>query len=471
MTETQGGSRLYRILIADDQRDVLEALRLLLKGEPFSVETASSPVTALARIGKAAFDALLIDLNYTRDTTSGQEGLDLLRAVRQLEPELPVIVMTAWGSIDLAVAAMREGASDFIEKPWDNQRLLSVLRNQVELGRALRAARRLQAEKDLLHAGDGDFIAGSAAMQPVLQLVGRVAASDANMLITGEAGTGKGELARLIHARSNRRESAFIGVNMGGIAESIFESEMFGHVRGAFTDAKSDRIGRFELADGGTLFLDEVACLPVGQQGKLLRVLESGDYEPIGSSRTRHADVRVISATNGNLRAMIADGLFRDDLLFRLNTVEIELPPLRERREDIMPLAVRFLEIYTRKYGREDGGFAREAAQALLGYTWPGNVRELSHVVERAVLIGSAGQIQTADLMLARRADGRKTPVERLTLDEAEQMLIRDALDRCGGNVQAAAEQLGLSRSAMYRRMEKHGFRNPAETENQASRL
>jgi len=448
--------QLSRILIADDQHDVLEALQLLLKGEPFDVETAASPPAVLAALGKAAFDALLIDLNYTRDTTSGQEGLELLRSVRLLEPELPVIVMTAWGTVDVAVTAMREGASDFIEKPWDNQRLLSVLRNQVELGRALRVARRLKAEKDLWQADNGDFIAESAVMQPVLQLVGRIAASDANILITGEAGAGKGELARLIHARSNRSEHAFISVNMGGIADSIFESEMFGHVRGAFTDAKNDRIGRFELADGGTLFLDEIACLPFGLQGKLLRVLESGDYEPVGSSRTRHADVRVISATNGNLRAMIAEHAFRDDLLFRLNTVEIRVPPLRERREDIILLANRFLETYTRKYGRDAGGFAHDAAKALLNYSWPGNVRELSHVVERAVLIGGGPEIRCGDLMLERQpAEG--VPLEQLKLDEAEELLIRSALDRCGGNVQAAAEQLGLSRSALYRRMEKYG--------------
>jgi len=454
MTE---GRHISRILIADDQRDVLDALQLLLKGESFEVETAASPPAVLAALGRAAFDALLIDLNYTRDTTSGQEGLELLRSVRLLEPELPVIVMTAWGTVDVAVAAMREGASDFIEKPWDNQRLLSVLRTQVELGRALRLARRLKAEKELWRADNGDFIADSAVMQPVLQLVGRIAASDANILITGEAGAGKGELARLIHARSNRNEHAFISVNMGGIADSIFESEMFGHVRGAFTDAKSDRIGRFELADGGTLFLDEIACLPFNLQGKLLRVLESGDYEPVGSSRTRHADVRVISATNGNLRAMIADNAFRDDLLFRLNTVEIKVPPLRERREDVMLLATRFLELYTRKYGRDSGGFARDAAKALLGYAWPGNVRELSHVVERAVLIGGGAQIQPEDLMLERQGTAGRAPLEQLKLDEAEELLIRNALDRCGGNVQAAAEQLGLSRSALYRRMEKYG--------------
>lgn len=447
-----------RVLIADDQRDVLEALRLLLKGEPFDVETVTSPAAAIACIDRRDVDAVLIDLNYTRDTTSGREGLELLRAIRERDADMPVIMMTAWGTVDVAVAAMRDGASDFIEKPWDNTRLLSVLRNQVELGRAVRASRRLQAENELLRDVDVTFVAGAASMQPVMQLVSRVAASDANILITGEAGTGKGELARLVHERSNRNDRAFMSVNMGGIADSIFESEMFGHVRGAFTDAKSDRIGRFELADGGTLFLDEVANIPLNQQGKLLRVLESGDYEPVGSSRTRHADVRVVSATNGNLRDMIGKSAFRDDLLFRLNTVEIELPPLRDRREDLLPLATRFLEKYRQKYGREVNGFARDATQALLRYSWPGNVRELSHVVERAVLVGSAGQVQVRDLMLVRRGEAGNNVLEQLTLDDAEQLLIRNALDRCNGNVQAAAEQLGLSRSAMYRRMEKYGL-------------
>lgn len=455
---TADKTRNPRVLIADDQRDVLEALRLLLKGEPFEVETVTSPAAAIACLDKLDIDAVVIDLNYTRDTTSGKEGLDLLRAIRERDADLPVIVMTAWATIDVAVAAMREGASDFIEKPWDNNRLLSVLRTQVELGRAVRASRRLQAENDLLRSSDVKFVAEASSMLPVMQLVARVAASDANILVTGEAGTGKGELARLIHARSNRKDRAFISVNMGGIADSIFESEMFGHVRGAFTDAKSDRIGRFELADGGTLFLDEVANIPLNQQGKLLRVLESGDYEPVGSSRTRHADVRVISATNGNLREMIANSAFRDDLLFRLNTVEIELPPLRERREDILPLATRFLENYKQKYGRELDGFARDATQALLNYAWPGNVRELSHVVERAVLVGNDAQVQAKDLMLTRRTEAGGSNLDQLTLDDAEQLLIRNALDRCDGNVQAAAEQLGLSRSAMYRRMEKYGM-------------
>ena len=454
------GIRTARVLVADDQRDVLEALRLLLKCEPVSVETVSSPAAALACVDKTDFDAILIDLNYTRDTTSGKEGLELLRALRERDMDVPVIVMTAWGTVDVAVAAMREGASDFIEKPWDNQRLLSVLRTQVELGRAVRESRRLQAENDLLRTADVNFIAESPAMLPVMQLVARVAASDANILITGEAGTGKGELARLVHARSTRRDKAFISVNMGGIADSIFESEMFGHVRGAFTDAKSDRIGRFELADGGTLFLDEVANIPFNQQGKLLRVLESGDYEPVGSSRTRHANVRVVSATNGDLRAMIADSAFRDDLLFRLNTVEIELPPLRERREDILPMATRFLESYRQKYSRDIDGFARDAAQALLAYAWPGNVRELSHVIERAVLVGNDDKVLARDLMLTRRAETNAAALEQLTLDDAEQLLIRNALDRCRGNVQQAAEQLGLSRSAMYRRMEKYGMKS-----------
>ena len=348
------------ILIADDQRDVLEALRLLLKAEGRATVCVGSPVEALAAAKEHSPALALVDLNYTRDTTSGQEGIELIAQLRALDAELPIVAMTAWSSIELVVKAMQAGAGDFIEKPWDNRRLLSVLRNQLALADSRRQNARLRRENEILKGDDdGEFIADAPAMKTMLEQLRRVAPTDANVLILGENGTGKGVVARLLHAQSRRSAQPLIKVNMGGIAESVFESEMFGHVRGAFTDAKSDRIGRFELADGGTLFLDEIACLPFNLQGKLLRVLESGDYEPVGSSRTRQANVRVISATNGNLGAMISDGAFRDDLLFRLNTVELRLPPLRERREDIMLLAARFLDIYTRKYGRDSGGFAR----------------------------------------------------------------------------------------------------------------
>jgi len=370
------------ILIADDQRDVREALRLLLKSEGWNCTTVDGPAPALDAVRKQRFDIALIDLNYTRDTTSGAEGLELLQELRKLDAELPVVVMTAWGTINVAVEAMRHGAGDFIEKPWDNQRLMSVLGNQLALGRALRREQRLSAENALLR-GDVDegFIAESRAMRSLLDALARIAPSDANVLILGENGTGKGVIARMLHRASRRAEATFVKVNMGGIPESVFEAEMFGHVRGAFTDAKTDRIGRFELADGGSLFLDEIANIPLAQQAKLLRVLEDGELERVGSSRTLKVDVRIVSATNADLATEVARGVFRKDLLFRLNTVELHLPALRERSEDIALLAESFLTRFATRYQRDDLRFAPSAMNALIRYAWPGNVRELAHAI------------------------------------------------------------------------------------------
>jgi DNA-binding NtrC family response regulator len=447
------------ILIADDQRDVLEALRLLLKSEGHTCRAFGDPAAALAALKNTHFAAALIDLNYTRDTTSGAEGLELLKALKRADPDLPVVAMTAWGSIDIAVEAMRLGAGDFIEKPWDNTRLISVLRNQIALGAATRREQRLRAENRILREGDDDeFIAGSRAMEKVLSLVDRVAPTDANVLVLGENGTGKGVVARLIHRRSQRADAALVKVNMGGIAESVFEAEMFGHVRGAFTDAKSDRIGRFEAADGGTLFLDEIANIPYTQQAKLLRIVEDGEFERVGSSRTLKVNVRLIAATNADLAAEVAAGRFRKDLLFRLNTVEIHLPPLRERREDILPLAQAFLARSARRYQRIGMELGAEAMRALENYSWPGNVRELSHVMERAVLTAPSPQITQLDFSLPLAAPP-PTAGSAMTLDEAEQDMIRSALDRCAGNIQKTAEMLGLSRAALYRRLEKFGIR------------
>src|SRR6185503_12261086 len=331
------------ILIADDQPDALEALRLLLKNEGFETQTVNSPAGVLHALERRDFDALLLDMNYTRDTTSGREGLELLDQLQVLEPTLPIVVMTAWGSVGGAVEALRRGARDYIEKPWDNSRLLSVLRTQIELGRALRRAQRLETENRLLRPASGGLphlIAESPKMRPVLQLMERVGPSDANVLVTGEHGTGKELVAQWLHAVSPRTQRSLIAVNMGGLSEGVFESELFGHVRGAFTDAKTDRVGRFELADAGTLFLDEIANVPLNLQPKLLRVLETGDFERVGSSRTRHVNVRLVSATNADLDEEVSSGRFRQDLLFRLNTIEIALPPLRDRREDIPSLAV-----------------------------------------------------------------------------------------------------------------------------------
>ena len=454
-----------RILIADDQPDVLQALRLLLKGEGIACVVVSTPEQALERLRTESFDAALIDLNYSRDTTSGIEGLELLAALRKLDAELPVVVMTAWGSIDIAVQAMQAGAADFIEKPWDNRRLLNVLGAQLKLAHSRRREQRLAAENRLLRGDDGEpFIAKAPSMQPVLELLRRVAPSDANVLILGENGTGKGVLARQLHRLSRRHAQPMISVNMGGIAASVFESEMFGHTRGAFTDAKSDRIGRFELADGGTLFLDEIANIPAEQQPKLLRVLEDGELERLGSSRTIKLDVRVISATNAELPAEVAAGRFRKDLLYRLNTVEIHLPPLRERREDIANMAADMLARFAQRYQRDNLRLSPSALHALQAWHWPGNVRELSHVVERAVLMTSGSLIEQVDVAPAHGSAVFPTAsagAGALNLEQSEQAMIRQALEQCAGNIQRTARMLGLSRGALYRRMEKYGLEVP----------
>ncbi len=454
-----------RILIADDQADVLAALSLLLKGERFQIESASSPEGVLRAIDTHELDVVLIDLNYARDTTSGSEGLDLLSRIRAADATLPVVVMTAWGSVDLAVEAMRRGARDFIQKPWDNARLLAVLRTQVELGEALRRGRRLEAENMALRDSAAEtndlpqVVADSPAMKSVLNLVERIGPADANVLITGENGTGKEVITRLLHSMSSRRSKPLVSLNAGALAEGVFESELFGHVRGAFTDAKSDRVGRFELADGGTLFLDEIGNVPLNLQAKLLRVLETGEFERVGSSKTQKVNVRLLSATNADLHAEVAQGRFRQDLLFRLNTVEIRLPPLRDRLEDIPVLAEHFLKLHRERYRRPIMGFTPEALDALRHHLWPGNVRELDHVVERAVLM-SPGNIVTAfDLALEATPDARLSArLEEMSLEDAERLLIKKALARFEGNANRAAEALGLSRSALYRRLQKYGL-------------
>jgi DNA-binding NtrC family response regulator len=446
-----------RILATDDQQHILEAIELLLKPQGYRVDAARSTELALAALTTSSYDAVLIDLNYTRDTTSGKEGLDLLSEIVAIDSTLPVIVMTAWGNVDLAVEAMRRGARDFIQKPWENERLLSILRTQVELHRALQNAERLRAENRLLSVpARPEFIATAPSMIPVLHTVTRVASSDANILITGEHGTGKEIVARTIHALSLRASQPMISVNTGGLAENLFESELFGHVKGAFTDALADRIGRFELADGGTIFLDEIGNVALRQQSKLLRVLESGEVERVGSSRSNRVDVRLISATNTDLQAACRAGQFREDLLFRLNTVEIHLPALRDRREDILVLALNFLSHYASRYRRAIRGIDPSALHLLMQYAWPGNVRELEHTMERAVLMCRSEQIQPADLGLLHKPQTQN--LEDLSLEAVEALLIRKALQRFQGNVSQAAEALGLSRGALYRRMEKYGI-------------
>jgi DNA-binding NtrC family response regulator len=447
-----------RVLVADDQQHVLETLRLLLKTNGFEVETVSSPVAAVRIVETREFDAVLLDLNYRRDTTSGDEGLQVLNSIRAVDATLPIIVMTAYGSIDVAVEAMRRGARDFVQKPWDNERLLVTIRTQADLGRALRKGQVLELENRELrgNAQYPDLIAESPAMRPLLDVIDRVGPSDANVLILGENGSGKGVVARALHAVSRRASKAMVSVNIGGISESLFESELFGHVRGAFTDAKSDRVGRFELADGGTLFLDEVANMPLTQQAKLLRVIETGEFERVGSSQTKRANVRVLSATNARLQDEVAIGRFREDLLFRLNTVTVIVPPLRERREDIPQLAAHFLRTHAARYRKTMRGFDDKALRALFEYGWPGNVRELDHVVERAVLMAASPTVQANDLALGRAESFPR--LEELSLEEVEYELVKKALKRCDGNVARAAEALGLSRSALYRRLQRFGL-------------
>lgn len=443
-----------RILIADDQADVRDALRLLLKGEGFDVEGVDSPKALLASVEIRSPDLLLMDLNYARDTTSGEEGLEVLVSVQALDPSIPIVVMTGYGSIELAVKAMHLGAKDFIQKPWDNLRLVAILNAQIELAKSRQKSRNLQAENEILRGAPATIVAESLSMKSLLSLALRVAPSDAHVLLTGENGTGKSLLAKVIHEASGRASSPFITINAGGLSEGLLESELFGHVKGAYTDARNDRVGRFELAEGGTLLLDEIGNAPLSLQAKLLRVIETGEFEKVGSSRTIKANARLLSATNASLVDEVRNNRFRQDLLFRLNTIELHIPPLRERVEDIRPLAVLALNRHVNRYRKAILGFESEAIQALERHSWPGNVRELDHVIERSVLLSLGPQICRTDLMLDRV---NTLDPEDLSLDDLQSLTIRKALAR-HGSASAAAEALGLSRSAFYRRLQKFGI-------------
>jgi DNA-binding NtrC family response regulator len=452
-----------RILIADDQQDIIDALRLLLLDEGYEVMPARSPGEALEQLEAADFDLAILDLNYTRDTTSGQEGFDLMERIRALDPTLPVLVMTAWSSVAGAVEAMRRGARDYIEKPWDDDRLLAAVRTQIELRRALRRSQRLQEANVRLQRGaTPTFIGDTSAIREIRQTLERVAPSDASVLITGEHGTGKEVVAAWLHALSDRRTKALVTMNAGGLAEGIAESELFGHVKGAFTDARVDRIGCFEMADEGTLFLDEIANMPIRLQAKLLRVLQTGEVQRVGSSRLRYVNVRVISATNADLGSEIAAGRFREDLLYRLNTVQIHLPPLRERRDDIPALARHFLSHYAARYRKPVASFDGDALATMQTHHWPGNIRELAHSVERAVLMADpqAGTIAARHLGLQRPRSTGEPTADDLSLEDAERVFIEKVLARHNGDVRLAAQQLGMSRSALYRRLQQYGVRS-----------
>ncbi len=405
---------------------------------------------------------VLVDMNYRSDTTSGAEGLALIESIGALHPRTATIAMTAWSSVELAVEAMRRGAVDFIEKPWSNARVLSVVSAHLRLAEQDRAIEGLSAAQALSHPAMEDLIASSASMRSSLSDLAKIAASDASILLLGESGVGKSHIAKCIHSWSKRSSRAFVTADVGGLSSSLFESEMFGHVRGAFTDAKQDRIGRFEMASEGTLFLDEIGNLPADQQPKLLRALETGQFERVGASRTSYADVRTIAATNVDLSSEVASGRFRQDLFYRLNTFVATIPPLRARLDDIVPLARFYLGRAGKRHGRDDLRLASSAEQVLLCYAWPGNVRELSHVMERAVLLADTSVISSEDLRLGGHGlpatAANATEAVDGTLEEVEIRMLRAAIRASEGNLQRAADQLGITRQSLYRRIEKYNI-------------
>jgi DNA-binding NtrC family response regulator len=456
------------ILIVDDDQSVTTSLALLLKQAGYRSQSVSSPAEALARIEKEDFRLVLQDMNFSRQT-SGEEGITLLRQIKSRRPQLPIILITAWGSIGLAVQGIREGASDFITKPWTHQQIVQAVGTALGLAaaNATRSPQRILTRQELDAGHDFKCLIGQdPKFLRILELIGRVAATDASVLITGESGTGKELVADAIHRNSHRKDAAFVKVNLGGIPSSLFESEMFGHVKGAFTDARQDRKGRFEMANGGTIFLDEIGDLDASTQVKLLRVLQDRTYEVLGSSTTRIVDVRVISATNRNLSEMVGAGQFREDLLYRLNLIAIHLPPLRERPGDIPLIVNLFLEYFVKTYHRQRLSISEAAKRWLQNQPWPGNIRQLKHLIERTLLLSSKDVLEVADFELTMEMDASDErrdilpQVGTMTIDDMERAMIVKAMKHYDGNISKVAEALGLSRAALYRRFEKYGIKS-----------
>ncbi|HYM61353.1 MAG TPA: sigma-54 dependent transcriptional regulator [Thermoanaerobaculia bacterium] len=452
------------ILIVDDDPSITASLALLLKQNGQRSMSASSPEEALAILRRECPALVLQDMNFSRRTT-GEEGLELLSAIRAEQPLLPVILMTAWGSISLAVEGMKRGASDFITKPWSNALVMQTIETALNLAGARSDSAETPSRAELDERYDfSNIIGGDPKVLRMLDLIGRVAPTDASVLIMGESGTGKELVAEAIHRNSRRRGAPFVKVNLGGISTTLFESEMFGHVRGAFTDARQDRKGRFEMAAGGTILLDEIGELDLTSQVKLLRVLQDRSYEVLGSSRTRTVDVRVISATNRPLHELVQRGDFREDLFYRLNLIAIQLPPLRDRRADIPWLASRFLRMSAQQYGRGAERIAPRAMEWLKSQSWPGNIRQLKQNIERAVLIRDSSELGLDDFEAVRDLESREPRQAALpeagsmTLDEVEKAMIVKCIKHYDGNLSRAAEALGLSRAALYRRLEKYGL-------------
>lgn len=455
--------KLSRFLVVDDDGDVLQAARLFLKQHAASVETEKDPKSIPTLLRNNSYDLILLDMNFTDDVSSGEEGFYWLDKIREIDPSVAVILITAYGDIDKAVRAVKNGATDFVLKPWQNEKLLATVSSALKLTHSRRQVATLKEQQKQLSSEIDhhyrDIIGNSSAMRQVFQTIEKVAVTDANVLILGENGTGKELIARAIHRRSNRREQVFINVDMGSISESLFESELFGYTKGAFTDAKEDRAGRFEVAHSGTLFLDEIGNLPLNLQAKLLTVLQSRQVTRVGSVHSKAIDIRLVCATNKMPQEMVTEGSFRQDLLFRINTIEIFLPPLRERLDDIPLLTDHFLKMYATKYEKKVDSISEETRQKLIGYTWPGNVRELQHAVERAIILTESEQLQPADFMLKNNEESlEQVHIEDYNLEEVEKMVLRKALKKHAGNISKAADELGLTRASLYRRLEKYGL-------------
>lgn len=456
-------SKKGKILVVDDDADVLQAARLFLKQHVKSIETEKDPNSIPTLLKNNRYDLILLDMNFTEDVSSGKEGFFWLQKILEIDPSIAVILITAYGDIDKAVQAVKAGATDFVLKPWKNEKLLTTVMSAMQLTDSKREVAELketqkQINSDIDHHYR-DIIGRSPAMINVFNTIEKVAATDANVLILGENGTGKEMIARALHRRSARHENVFMNVDMGAITESLFESELFGYVKGAFTDAKEDKAGRFELANGGTLFLDEIGNLPLPLQSKLLTVLQNRKVNRVGSAKSKEIDIRLVCATNQSLNEMVADTKFRQDLLFRINTIEIQLPPLRDRIEDIEALTDHFIKLYSKKYKKEVSGCSKETIKKLEKHSWPGNVRELQHATERAVIMSESTILQPSDFLLTQEiSDNEQVIFEDYNLEEVEKMVLRKALKKHEGNISKAAEELGLTRASLYRRMDKYGL-------------
>lgn len=448
------------ILIIDDEEDILFSLKMLLKQHFMHVYTESNPYHIPRLLSQYNPEIVLLDMNFKISQTNGEEGILWLKKIKELKPDLPVIMMTAFSDLEMAIGSIKTGATDFIEKPWRNEKLLATVNAALELSQSNLALKKAASQKSFLQQdmsqSFGEILGESQSILDLKKMIQKVAPTDANVLLLGENGVGKELIARTIHKLSRRENQIFMGVDLGAITETLFESELFGHVKGAFTGADKDKTGRFSAASGGTLFLDEIGNLPISSQPKLLQALENKQVFPVGSASPIPVDVRIISATNMPLAKMIQENTFRQDLLYRINTVEISIPPLRERGEDIIILAEHFLQLYRKKYFKEALIFHKDTLKKMLNYPWPGNIRELRHSVERAIILSENSKLMPSDFNLQSNQSAEEQELETLNLDEMESILVRKALVKHQGNISKAAEELGLTRPALYRRMDKY---------------